>query len=65
VSVKRVVVDTNVVVSALTSGGTPQKIIQAWINREFLALISENCGLKLIPYSAAPNLLRSIKGRES
>ena len=30
-SVKRVVVDTNIVVSALTAGGTPQKIIQAWI----------------------------------
>jgi putative PIN family toxin of toxin-antitoxin system len=41
VSVKRVVVDTNVVVSALTAGGTPQKIIQAWITGEFLALISE------------------------
>ena len=39
--VKRVVVDTNVVVSALTAGGTPQKIIQAWITGEFLAIISE------------------------
>jgi uncharacterized protein len=41
VSVRRVVVDTNVVVSALTAGGTPQKIIQAWITGEFLAIISE------------------------
>ncbi len=40
-SVKRVVVDTNVVVSALTAGGTPQKIIQAWITGEFLAIISD------------------------
>jgi uncharacterized protein len=40
VSVKRVVVDTNVVVSALTSGGTPQKIIQAWITGEFMAVMS-------------------------
>jgi predicted nucleic acid-binding protein len=39
VSVKRVVVDTNVVISALTAGGTPQKIIQAWITGEFLAFI--------------------------
>ena len=38
--VKRVVVDTNVVVSALTAGGTPQKIIQAWIMGELLVLIS-------------------------
>jgi putative PIN family toxin of toxin-antitoxin system len=41
VSVKRVVVDTNVVVSALAAGGTPQKIVQAWITGEFLAIISE------------------------
>ena len=40
-SVKRVVVDTNVVVSALTAGGIPQKIIQAWITGEFLALLSK------------------------
>ena len=40
-SVKRIVVDTNVVVSALTAGGTPQKIIQAWITGQFLAIISE------------------------
>lgn len=40
-SVKRVVVDTNVIVSALTAGGTPQKILQAWITGEFLAVISE------------------------
>jgi putative PIN family toxin of toxin-antitoxin system len=40
VSVKRVVVDTNVVISALTAGGTPQKIIQAWITGEFLAVMS-------------------------
>lgn len=39
-SVKRVVVDTNVVISALTAGGTPQKIIQAWIAGEFLAVMS-------------------------
>ena len=39
-SVKRVVVDTNVVISALTAGGTPQKIIQAWITGEFLAVMS-------------------------
>ncbi|OQW50618.1 MAG: hypothetical protein A4S09_02150 [Proteobacteria bacterium SG_bin7] len=39
-SVKRVVVDTNVVISALTAGGTPQKIIQAWIMGEFLAIMS-------------------------
>jgi putative PIN family toxin of toxin-antitoxin system len=41
VSVKRVVVDTNIVVSALTAGGFPQKIIQAWITGEFLAVISK------------------------
>jgi uncharacterized protein len=40
VGVRRVVVDTNVVVSALTAGGTPQKIIQAWITGEFVALVS-------------------------
>ena len=40
-SVKRVVVDTNVVISALTAGGTPQKIIQAWIMGDFLAVISK------------------------
>ncbi len=39
-SVKRVVVDTNVIISALTAGGTPQKIIQAWITGEFLAVMS-------------------------
>ena len=39
-SVKRFVVDTNVVVSALTAGGTPPKVIQAWITGEFLALMS-------------------------
>ena len=39
-SAKRVVVDTNVVVSAFTAGGTPQKIIQAWISGQFLAIIS-------------------------
>jgi putative PIN family toxin of toxin-antitoxin system len=41
VSVKRAVVDTNVVVSALVGGGTPQKIIQAWITGQFLAVMSE------------------------
>jgi len=41
VSAKRVVVDTNVVISALTAGGTPQKIIQAWITGEFLAVMSK------------------------
>jgi uncharacterized protein len=41
VSVKRVVVDTNVVISALTTGGTPQKVIQAWITGEFLAIVSK------------------------
>lgn len=40
-SVERVVVDTNVVVSALIADGTPQKIIQAWIVGEFLAIISK------------------------
>ena len=40
-SVKRVVVDTNVVISALIAGGTPQKIIQAWIMGEFLAVMSK------------------------
>ncbi|MFN7906276.1 MAG: putative toxin-antitoxin system toxin component, PIN family [Pseudobdellovibrionaceae bacterium] len=39
-SVKRVVVDTNVVISALTAGGTPQKIIHAWITGEFVAVMS-------------------------
>ena len=39
-SVKRVVVDTNVVVSALTAGGVPQKIIQAWITGLFMAMMS-------------------------
>ena len=38
---KRAVVDTNVVVSALIAGGTPQKIIQAWITGQFLAVMSE------------------------
>ena len=37
---KRVVVDTNVVISAFTAGGSPQKIIQAWIMGQFLAVIS-------------------------
>ncbi len=40
-SVKRVVVDTNIVVSALTAGGTPQKILQAWVSGQFLAIISK------------------------
>ena len=40
-SVKRVVVDTNVIVSALAAGGNPQKIIQAWISGQFLAIMSE------------------------
>lgn len=40
-SVKRVVVDTNVIISALTAGGTPQKVIQAWITGEFLAIMSK------------------------
>jgi putative PIN family toxin of toxin-antitoxin system len=30
-----------VVVSALTAGGTPQKIIQAWIAGQFLAIVSK------------------------
>lgn len=38
---KRAVVDTNVIVSAVTAGGVPQKIIQAWITGEFVAIISE------------------------
>lgn len=40
-NVKRVVVDTNVIVSALTAGGTPQRILEAWITGEFIALISK------------------------
>jgi len=40
VSEKRVVVDTNVVISALTAGGMPQKIIHAWLTGEFLAVMS-------------------------
>ncbi len=44
-SLKRAVVDTNVVVSALVAGGTPQKIIQAWITGQFLAIMSEDKGL--------------------
>lgn len=40
-SVKRAVVDTNVVISALTAGGTPQKVIHAWITGEFLAIMSK------------------------
>ena len=40
-SAKRVVVDTNVVVSALTAGGVPQTVLKGWIAREFQALISE------------------------
>ncbi len=43
-SVKRVVVDTNVVISALTAGGTPQKIIKAWITGEFVAVLSIAAG---------------------
>jgi predicted nucleic acid-binding protein len=32
--------EAHVVISALTAGGTPQKIIQAWITGEFLAVMS-------------------------
>lgn len=37
---KRVVVDTNVIVSGLIAGGTPQKILQAWIMGRFQSIIS-------------------------
>tara|TARA_Y100000590_G_scaffold465971_1_gene639857 strand:+ start:813 stop:1229 length:417 start_codon:yes stop_codon:yes gene_type:complete len=40
VSAKRVVVDTNVVVSGLIAGGAPQKILQAWIMGQFQPVIS-------------------------
>jgi uncharacterized protein len=40
VNAKRVVVDTNIIISALSAGGTPQRIIQAWIMGEFLAVMS-------------------------
>jgi len=40
VSVKKVVVDTNIIVSAFIAGGAPQKIIQGWITGQFQAVIS-------------------------
>ncbi|HLD73285.1 MAG TPA: putative toxin-antitoxin system toxin component, PIN family [Bdellovibrionota bacterium] len=38
---KRVVVDTNIVLSGfLSQKGIPSKILQAWINQEFISLLS-------------------------
>ena len=37
----KIVVDTNAIVSALIAGGTPQRIIQGWINQEFLVVMSQ------------------------
>ena len=44
---KRVVVDTNIVVSALTAGGTPQRIIQAWITGQFQAVMSRELQIEI------------------
>lgn len=38
---RRIVVDTNIVVSAFLSGGISQSILKAWLNKEFIALISD------------------------
>ncbi len=55
-SVRRVVVDTNVVVSALTAGGTPQKILKAWIAGVFLSVMSDELRGRLAVIDLAQQL---------
>lgn len=38
---KRVVIDTNIVVSAFLSGGHSHKILKSWLSKDFVALVSD------------------------
>ncbi len=67
---KRVVIDTNVIVSGLIAGGAPQRILSAWIMGHFVVLVSKELKLevndvmrrtKIVPFDAKrKNLLGTL-----
>ena len=63
-SERRVVVDTNVIVSGLLSGGTPGKIIEAWMLGRFTPVISNELKRELNDVIHRPNIkhILGVKG---
>ncbi len=67
---KRVVIDTNVIVSGLIAGGAPQRILSSWIMGHFVVLVSKELKLevndvmrrtKIVPFDAKrKNLLGTL-----
>jgi len=59
-----VVVDTNVIVSGLLSGGTPGKIIEAWMLGRFTPVISNELKRELNDVIQRPNIkhILGVKG---
>ena len=56
----RVVVDTNIVVSAFILGGTPQEIITAWNANLFHLVMSEQLRLEINTVLSRSTLVKNI-----
>ena len=61
----RIVVDTNIVVSALIAGGAPQKIIAAWNANLFHVVMSEELRSEINTVFKRSRLIRNIQKKQT
>lgn len=61
----RVIIDTNVFISGLLFGGNPEKVLQKWINREFILCISPELQAEIVSklmfkFHASDSFIKSL-----